>query len=196
MQWKDVAGVLQKTVGPAANLAAQVLTGNVPGAVATVGGWLGAALSVPSDPAAVAAALQSNSEAALKLQQLLADKEIKLQQMIADQALAQITADVEALKSVNETMRVEAGSEHWAQYSWRPFIGFCFGLAFLVVSALACVLAYLATLGGKPEAIAAIPQLVGAFSTLFAIPGAVLGVSAWHRGVQKVEAARAAPLAR
>jgi hypothetical protein len=30
-----------------------------------------------------------------------------------------------------------------------------------------------------------IPQLVGAFATLFAIPGAILGVTAWHRGKEK-----------
>lgn len=35
---------------------------------------------------------------------------------------------VEVIKAVNETMKVEAATEHWPSYSWRPFIGFSFGL--------------------------------------------------------------------
>ena len=37
-------------------------------------------------------------------------------------------ADIEAkkLESVNQTMREESKSEHWPQYSWRPFNGFSF----------------------------------------------------------------------
>ena len=35
---------------------------------------------------------------------------------------------VEVIKAVNETMKVEAATEHWPSYSWRPFIGFMFGL--------------------------------------------------------------------
>jgi Holin of 3TMs, for gene-transfer release len=87
--------------------------------------------------------------------------------------------------AVNQTMQVEAKSEHWPQYSWRPFWGFVSGFAFLFVVMLCCLLGWKAVLGGKSEALAMIPQLVTAFATLFAIPGAILGVTAWHRGKQK-----------
>ena len=43
--------------------------------------------------------------------------------------------------------------------------------------------------GGRPEAMVMVPQVIGAFAGLFAIPGAVLGVTAWHRGKrQRIEA--------
>lgn len=87
--------------------------------------------------------------------------------------------------AVNQTMRAEARSDKWPQYSWRPFWGFISGIAFGFVVALCCVLAYMAVVGGKPDALVMIPQLVAAFSALFAIPGAILGVSAWHRGAEK-----------
>ena len=103
-------------------------------------------------------------------------EEIAKELELGEQALA---------SAVNITMQAEAKSEHWPQWSWRPFWGFASALAFLFVAGLCCVLAYQAILGGRPTAIAMIPQLVGAFATLFAIPGAILGVTAWHRGKEK-----------
>lgn len=104
--------------------------------------------------------------------------------------LAEINVDLDKvaaqmMKSVNVTMREEAKSEHWVQYSWRPFWGFISGACFGVVCVFVCALAWRAVFGGRPDAIAMIPQLVGAFTALFAIPGAILGVAAWHRGVEK-----------
>lgn len=87
--------------------------------------------------------------------------------------------------AVNATMQTEAKSEHWPQWSWRPFWGFTSALAFVAVAALCCLLAYKAVVGGVPEAMNMIPQLVASFTGLFAIPGAILGVTAWHRGQEK-----------
>ena len=89
--------------------------------------------------------------------------------------------------AVNQTMQAEANSEHWPQYSWRPFWGFASGLAFVCVAGLCCYLAYSAVVDGKAELLTSIPVLVSAFATLFAIPGAILGVTAWHRGAEKRE---------
>jgi hypothetical protein len=52
----------------------------------------------------------------------------KMAQMGYDnlQKLENINASV--LIEVNKTMQAEAASEHWPSYSWRPFIGFMFGL--------------------------------------------------------------------
>lgn len=105
---------------------------------------------------------------------------------VSDYVGAAYNIITEALASaVNITMQAEAKSEHWPQWSWRPFWGFSSALAFLFVAGLCCVLAYQAILGGRPESIAMIPQLVAAFATLFTIPGAILGVTAWHRGKEK-----------
>lgn len=89
---------------------------------------------------------------------------------------------VENAAAINATMQAEAAAEHWPTYSWRPFIGFVFGAAFLIVCVLVCILAYQAVLGGKPEAIQMIPSLIAAFAALFAIPAPILGVASWFRG--------------
>lgn len=41
-------------------------------------------------------------------------------------ALREIEAESKAMESVNATMREEAKSEHWMQWSWRPLIGYTF----------------------------------------------------------------------
>jgi hypothetical protein len=86
---------------------------------------------------------------------------------------------------VNQTMQIESKSEHWPQYSWRPFWGFVSAVAFLAVCVFCCILGYRAVMGSDPTALATIPQLISSFATLFAIPGAILGVTAWHRGKEK-----------
>lgn len=88
--------------------------------------------------------------------------------------------------AVNQTMQTEAKSEHWPQYSWRPYWGFISGTAFGFVVVLCCMLAWKGVVGEKPDALVMIPQLVSSFATLFAIPGAILGVTAWHRGKEKI----------
>lgn len=115
-----------------------------------------------------------DSETQLKLEQIA----VKLEQIEQQLPIA-----------VNQTMQAEANSEHWPQYSWRPFWGFSSGIAFSFVVGLCCLLGWEAVAGGKPEALSMIPQLVSAFAALFAIPGAILGVSAWHRGAEKRERA-------
>ena len=40
--------------------------------------------------------------------------------------LEEINASI--IKEVNTTMRTEINSEHWASYTWRPFIGMSFGM--------------------------------------------------------------------
>jgi Holin of 3TMs, for gene-transfer release len=117
-----------------------------------------------------------DSETQLKLEQIA----VQLEQVEQQLPLA-----------VNQTMQAEAKSEHWPQYSWRPFWGFISGLAFAFVVGLCCYLGYQAVGGGQPEALAMIPQLVSSFAALFAIPGAILGVSAWHRGKEKIERIKA-----
>lgn len=81
-------------------------------------------------------------------------------------------ADIEAKKlaTVNATMQAESKSEHWAQWLWRPFNGFLFGLAIVAIY-------FVLPLMGK---------------TLPTVPpsiwigwGAILGVTTWDRGKEK-----------
>lgn len=105
-------------------------------------------------------------------------------------ALEKTAVELEAIgqqlpMAVNVTMQAESKSEQWPQYSWRPFWGFVSGLAFLIVVSFCCFLGYKAVIGGDTDALEMIPKLVTAFAALFTIAGAILGVTAWHRGLQK-----------
>ncbi len=126
------------------------------------------------DPQAAAQAIERDPEL-----------QIRLQQAMAPVLIAQYEAETRRLESVNETMRAESRSEHWPQYSWRPFWGFASGLAFFIVTVFVCALGWMAISGRMPEALVTLPMLIANFATLFAIPGAILGVSAWHRGKQQ-----------
>lgn len=171
--------------------------------------WIAAALGGPAgiagmaiDAAAKALGASDKTVAGIKnaIAGMTPDQELALKKADQDFALQMQSRGFENIESmegfytnqltaVNATMQVEGKSEKWPQYGWRPYWGFASGTAFLAVCVLVCILAYQAVLGGKPEALAMIPQLVGAFATLFAIPGAILGVASWHRGMEKRETA-------
>jgi hypothetical protein len=131
------------------------------------------------DPKSAVDAIKADPALALQFQQAV---------MALELALAQ--EENKTLAEVNATMRAEGASEHWPQWSWRPFWGFSSGTAFLFVALLCCWLGYLAVSARDMTALQMIPQLVGAFATLFAIPGAILGVTAWKRGQEKIEKIR------
>jgi len=173
MEWGSIA----KQVGKFAPLLGDLLP--IPGA-GVAGRLIASALGVDHSPDAVAQAMRTDPDAGVKLAKIEADNRAELQRQL-------LTAESARIASVNQTMQAESESEHWPQYSWRPFWGFISGAAFFVVCVLVCLLAYQAVMGGKPEAMAMIPQIIGAFAALFAIPGGILGVSAWHRGKMQVE---------
>lgn len=107
--------------------------------------------------------LNANPNEVIKLKQLEAETQIKL-----------VELDIETIKQVNETIRAEGKSEHWIQYSWRPFIGFSFGF-------------YLNSLWLLP-AFDKSPTTMSVDMILTV--GAILGVASWHRGMEKIEKAK------
>lgn len=154
------------------------------------GGAIGAlvASAIGGDPAdadGLAQIVATDPDALVRLRELENSKVLRLQELVTQQAVVDMQETTKQLEAVGVTMRSEGTSEHWPQYSWRPYWGFISGTAFAVVCVFVCVLAYKAILGTNPNAVAMIPQLVGAFTMLFGIPGAILGVAAWHRGVEK-----------
>lgn len=50
--------------------------------------------------------------------------EVAKAEIILDGQIAQAEATI--LQAVNATMQAEARSEHWAQWLWRPLVGFSF----------------------------------------------------------------------
>jgi len=117
--------------------------------------------------------------------------ELKTLEMEHEEALQQIALekfkvgeqeDTKKMETVNTTMQTETQAKAWWSSAWRPFWGFTSAIAFLVVCVFVCILAYRAIMKGDANALAMIPQFLTSIAMLFSIPGAILGVTAWHRG--------------
>lgn len=80
------------------------------------------------------------------------------------EAIEKINAGV--VSEVNKTMQVEAASEHWPTYSWRPFIGFSFGA--YITSMWLLPLFHVSPVVMSPDLVLAV--------------GGILGVASWFRG--------------
>jgi hypothetical protein len=176
MDWRDIAA----TVGKTAPLLGTLLGG--PGGAA-IGGIISSVLGTASDPDAVLTALANSPDAAVKLRQIEADRQTKLAELATDQAKAEIAGAVQAAGDVNKTMQAEAASEHWPTYTWRPFIGFVFGLmgATLGITVAACYLGVM-FFGGKPETLATLPAMLGAMVGVMGVMSPILGIASWFRG--------------
>lgn len=178
MDWSTVvstisqaAPILGSLFGPA---------GTAVGALAGTGIKLvAAALGVQPTKEAITAAISTDPEATLKLAQYQMANQLELQKLM-------ITAETSNIAVVNATMQAESKSEKWPQYSWRPFWGFTSGTAFLVVCILVCILGYQAVANKDAAALGNIPLVIGAFATLFAIPGAILGIASYKRGDMQI----------
>lgn len=182
MDWSKVGQAIAKT----SPLLGSILGGPV-GAVASAAGSLIASfLGVEPKPEAVSEAIKNNPEVLLRLKEL----ELRHQEALLSWQTKQIEAETARITAVNLTMQKETEAEKWPQYSWRPFWGFISALAFLGTVLLVGILAYRAVIKGDLAAINMIPQMITSLTTLFAIPGAILGVSAWYRGKEKIEKAR------
>lgn len=121
----------------------------------------------------LAAALRTNPEAQLAF--------VKEANSLEVETLREGTKRIQA---VNETMRAEKDGPWWVS-GWRPYWGFTSGTAFII--AVVGVLAIMWRAIGERdfETIRAVPEMVTALAFLFSIPGAVLGVTAWHRGMMQ-----------
>jgi len=161
MQWKDVG----KLVGEYAPLLGDLLP--IPYA-GVAGKLIASTFGVENTPDAIHNAITNDPDAAVKLAKLELDNKPLLQQQT-------LTAETMRIQSVNKTMQAESKSEHWMQWSWRPFIGFIFGITFMGVY-FALPLLKLASPSIPSEA--------------WMMMGAVLGVASWHRGAAKVEQAK------
>jgi hypothetical protein len=138
---------------------------------AGVATWLAPKIGLDSnDVESVKSALTTalgNPEQVVKLREL--ELQYQQAQITAGVTLAQLEAQI--VVEVNKTMQVESTADHWPTYSWRPFIGFSFGLYILSLFLLPLV-------GLKPERLSV--------DEMLAI-GGVLGVTAWFRGKMQAD---------
>jgi hypothetical protein len=126
MEWKDVAA----TVGKFAPLLGTLIGGP---AGTAIGAMVASGLSVGATPDEVIQALTVNPDAAVKLKQIEATRQVELQALLVQSEANRLAADTSAINAVNATMQAETKSDHWPTYSWRPFVGFVFGVMFLGV---------------------------------------------------------------
>ena len=126
------------------------------------------------DPQQAVDAINANPELQVKFQEQANNLELGLEREYTQQ-----------MAIVNQTMQVEAKSEHTLQWIWRPLWGIISAVSFIVVCAFICYLGYKAIMEKDATAFGAIPLIIGAFTTLFGVPGAILGISAWGRNKLK-----------
>jgi hypothetical protein len=58
---------------------------------------------------------------------------VDLQKLVVQAEGNRLAAETAEILAVNATMQAEAKSDHWPTYTWRPFVGFVFGVMFLGV---------------------------------------------------------------
>lgn len=130
-------------------------------------------------PDAAIAALQADPNLVLKYRQAVLDQEVEFERIA-----------VSAAEAVNTTMRAEAASERWPQYSWRPAIGF--SVAFAVAGAVATVfMAYwLAVFRSDASLLQHLPGILAAIAGIIGVVSPILGIASWFRGKQKLDDGR------
>lgn len=136
-----------------------------------------------SSPEAAVAALQADPNLAYQYQKAVLDNQAQLAEIAKEVTIAEITADQANTAAINLTMQTEAKADHWPTYSWRPFIGFCFGIMGLISGATVAV-CYLGVMffGVKADVLAQLPGLVGAEAGVMATMAPVLGIASYFRG--------------
>ena len=90
-------------------------------------------------------------------------------------------------------MQAEAANsanENWWQKGWRPFNGYVVGLGSLISLIFVCYLFYEALTSKRQDislVVQMIPSLAFNISLILAVPGAAVGITAWHRGKRQRE---------
>ena len=164
--WSQLAGALAKLGPGAATILGTLIGGPAGGAIGKAAGQvLSDALGVPNEPEAVAEAVANNPD---KAAAAIASPDMQA-------AIAQ--AQAEMLKTVNETYRIELQQESWVVRLWRPVCGWCFTVILTIHG-----LAYGKALWFKDfDIIKTIPDM----TVFYGVFGAIVGVYAWGRTVEK-----------
>lgn len=170
----SLKSVLKKIAGVAPLLTKML---PIPGA-GIAGDLIASALGVENTPAAIEAALLKDKDALLKIKAIETEHQTTLSRLL-------IECEAKTVGDINRTMRAEGKSEHWIQFSWRPFWGFVSAVAFLIAVSFTSYIFYQAIFDKNTEALTMLPQLVTAYTMLFSVPMAILGIASWHRGKEK-----------
>ena len=131
---------------------------------------------------------QTTGDAAITA--LKADPNLVLQyrKAVLDQESAFTQLVVQNASDVNKTMQSEAAAEHWPTYSWRPFIGFCFGALSIMTGGTTAV-AYVGVMFFHVDAVvlSQLPGMIAAEAGVMATIAPVLGIASWYRGKMQAD---------
>lgn len=174
---------VKKGLAGAAPLLGTVLGGPGGGAL---GSLVASVLGTDDEPEAIAVAIEGASpEQLTRLKEIQLNNHAAIERLMIEQGIVEAKSDASKIESVNATMRVETKAEDPWTRRWRPFWGYMTAGAFFMVIGFLCYFIVTAT----AAELMLLPAIVTAIATLFAIPGAILGATAWHRGVmQRVKA--------
>lgn len=100
---------------------------------------------------------------------------------------AELENQTEQTKIINLTMRAELKSDDLWQKRWRPFNGFAFGVTMFITLIAYAVMGGIAIFLKSPEMMKMLSELVMSTSPLIIGWSAVLGVSSYTRGKEKLE---------
>ena len=168
MDWKSVG----KTIAGVAPILGTLLGGPIGGAAGTAIKLLTSAIGgdVKATPDAIHEAIKADPQALARVRIAELGNQVELQKLLVESQRLEVQKEVSALSEVNQTMRAEANSEHWPQWSWRPYNGALFGTTMFAVYV------------GLPmfdKTVPTIPYLV------WVAWASILGVTTWHRGREK-----------
>jgi hypothetical protein len=112
-------------------------------------------------------------EAKAELEKALAENNFKFAELDSKLELAKLESERASLETINATMREEAKSEHWAQWAWRPVIGFTFSA---VIINNYILLPYFRAKGLQPIDIPG-----GVWDSMLVILGATAALRGWKQ---------------
>lgn len=185
MDWKELGSQIARLGLP---LLGAVLP--IPGGAA-IGSALASAIGAGSaKPEDILAKLTQSADAVEKAHEFELTHQQTMLKLQLDHELEQRRADSADINTVNETMRVElqnALNEAWYQKAWRPANGFAVALGSFCAVIGACILTAQAIANKDPSALNAIPQLATSIALILGVPGAAVGIAAWHRGKMQRE---------
>jgi len=124
------------------------------------------------------AILRSDPEAAIAFQKSVMNLQIELAR-----------EDTKQMQTVNNSMQAEGKSEHWMQWSWRPFNGYAFGISLFLLYVLPALINMGFAIFHVVDGIDNVPRVIvitGVPEFVLVAWGAVLGVTAWRRGQEKL----------
>jgi len=186
MDWKEFGGKVLEYAPTMAGIFLGPPGAAVATAVKILAGQFGVKSPNPK-PEELYQAMQMDPDHAIKLRELELNFKLEWQRLTIQGGLQEQALETQQILAINQTMQAEAKSEHWPQWFWRPYWGLISGTSFGFVCGFVCYLGYKAVILKDSSAIGTIPLIIGSFTTLFSIAGAILGITAWGRNKLKLQ---------